>query len=62
MSSIAKNLIAKNLIGSLIALLLCVAQAALVASDTSAAGLQHWLAVSSADQTLDRPSPSAYHR
>jgi hypothetical protein len=54
--------IAKNLIGGLVALLLCAGQGALVGADTSFAGLRHRVAVQAADRTLDRPTVSAYHR
>jgi len=56
--------IAKNLSGSLVALLLCAGQAGLLAADTFAAEPQHSVTLHNADLNLNRPADVAklYHR
>ena len=56
--------ITKTSIASLIALLLCVAEAVMFAQNTSAAELQQSVSVRYADLNLDRPADVAklYHR
>lgn len=56
--------IAKYLIGSLVALLLCAGQGALLAADTFAAEPQHSVTLHNGDLNLGRPADVAklYHR